>query len=71
MKALPAMSARHVAKAAELYTQAVPETPSVSVAGVRAALSMFPANKVPPNLDQIDLSSYVAPRFVERALGKK
>ncbi len=71
LAALPGLSPPHVKKALELYAPAVPETPSVSIAGVRGALAMFPANKVPPDLSKIDLSKHVAPRFVEQALKRR
>lgn len=62
-KAQPSLDRKHVETIVDVYEPAVPATPEVSVDGLRAALALFPANKVPPKLDGIDLRKYVLPRF--------
>jgi ABC-type nitrate/sulfonate/bicarbonate transport system substrate-binding protein len=63
LRAVPEVDRKHVAALVDVYQPAVPATPEVSADGVRAALPLFPANKVPPKLDGIRLEKYVLPRF--------
>ena len=63
LKALPSADRKHVETLVGVYEPAVPATPEVSVEGLRAALALYPAHKVPPKLDGIDLRKYVLPRF--------
>ena len=66
-KALPSVDRKHVAALVDVYEPAVPATPEVSAEALHAALALFPANKVPPQLDGIDLKKYVLPRFAHDA----
>jgi NitT/TauT family transport system substrate-binding protein len=63
MRALPSLDRRHVDALVEVYEPAVPATPEVSADALAPALALYPANKVPPKLDGIDLRKYVLPRF--------
>ena len=58
-KALPELPRRNVEALVRLYQPAVPATPEVSVAGIEAALKLYPATKVPPDLHGIDLHAFV------------
>lgn len=62
LKVQPEMKPSLVGKLIEIYRPAVPTTPAVSVAGLRGALALFPAGKVPPTLPP-DLDRYVLPKF--------
>ena len=66
-KALPSVDRKHVAALVDVYEPAVPATPEVSAEALHAALALFPANKVAPKLDGIDLKKYVLPRFAHDA----
>ena len=55
--ALPRLDRKHVEALVDVYEPAVPATPEVSAEALHAALALFPANKVPPKLDGIDLRS--------------
>jgi len=68
LKALPAVEKPLAERIVAIYQPAMPLTPEVSVDAVRRALTLFPANKVPPDLSAIDLAQYVAPAFAERAV---
>ncbi len=57
------MDKRKVETIVDLYEPAVPESPRVTVDGLRPALALYPASRPAPSLDGIDLSRYVAPRF--------
>jgi ABC-type nitrate/sulfonate/bicarbonate transport system substrate-binding protein len=70
MKALPSLSRKHVEALVRIYQPAVPATPEVSAAGLRPALAVYPAGKVPPDLSGIDLGAYVLPQFA-RGLGER
>ena len=65
--ALPERPARLVERIVALYQPAVPETPAVSVAGLRTALAFFPSSKRPPDLSGVDLAAFVDDRFVHPA----
>jgi ABC-type nitrate/sulfonate/bicarbonate transport system substrate-binding protein len=64
--AVPELDAQHLATLLGIYEPAVPESPMVSVDGVRQELSRFPATGAAPDLGGIDLSGYVA-RDIARA----
>jgi NitT/TauT family transport system substrate-binding protein len=68
LKALPAVERSLAERIVAIYQPAMPLTPEVSVDAVRRALTLFPANKVAPDLSKIDLAQYVAPAFAERAV---
>jgi ABC-type nitrate/sulfonate/bicarbonate transport system substrate-binding protein len=67
MKALPAQSRRHLETLVPIYEPAVPATPEVSADALAPALALYPATKLPPKLDGIDLRTYVLPRFARDA----
>jgi ABC-type nitrate/sulfonate/bicarbonate transport system substrate-binding protein len=46
-------------KALDLYINAIPETPQVSVEGLKRALELYPAKKRPPDLSHVDWNSLV------------
>jgi ABC-type nitrate/sulfonate/bicarbonate transport system substrate-binding protein len=46
-------------KALELYANAIPETPHVTVEGLKRALELYPAKKRPPDLSRVDWNSLV------------
>jgi ABC-type nitrate/sulfonate/bicarbonate transport system substrate-binding protein len=58
LKAVPGDRAL-TAKLLELYTPAIPETPAVSVEGLRRALTLYPASKRPPDLSGVDFQKLV------------
>jgi ABC-type nitrate/sulfonate/bicarbonate transport system substrate-binding protein len=62
LKAQPEAKPALVRRLVEIYRPAMPKTPAVSVEGLRAALALFPAGKVPPTLPP-DLAPYVLPQF--------
>jgi ABC-type nitrate/sulfonate/bicarbonate transport system substrate-binding protein len=68
MKAQPALDRKHVAALVDVYEPAVPATPEVSAEALRSALALYPANKVPPKLDGIDVKKYVLPRFAHEVI---
>lgn len=59
----PSRDRRHLEAIVGIYAPAVPESPRVSVDGLRPALSLFPATREAPKLDGIDLRMFVAPQF--------
>jgi NitT/TauT family transport system substrate-binding protein len=67
VRALPDRAPALIARALQLYEPAVPATPAVSAAGVRAALAFFPASKRAPDLAGIDVAAFVDDRFARRA----
>jgi ABC-type nitrate/sulfonate/bicarbonate transport system substrate-binding protein len=67
LRALPDLDRKHVEAIVDVYEPAVPATPEVSAEALRPALALFPANKVPPKLDGIDLRKFVLPRFAHDA----
>lgn len=69
MRALPTASIdrKHLDVLIDVYEPAVPPTPEVSADAIAPALALYPANKVPPRLDGIDLRRYVLPRFAHEA----
>ena len=67
MRALPGLDRKHVDAIVEVYEPAVPATPEVSADALAPALALYPANKVPPKLDGIDLRKFVLPRFAREA----
>jgi NitT/TauT family transport system substrate-binding protein len=67
LKVFPTMNPTKVARIVEIYAPAVPESPRVTVEGIRPALALFPATKKAPDLDGVELAAYVAPRFAEDA----
>jgi ABC-type nitrate/sulfonate/bicarbonate transport system substrate-binding protein len=69
LRVFPSMDPKKVARIVGIYAPAVPATPRVTVLGLRPALALFPATKKAPDLDGIDLSEYVAPRFADEAAG--
>jgi ABC-type nitrate/sulfonate/bicarbonate transport system substrate-binding protein len=50
-----------------IYTNAIPESPAVSVTGVERSAELFPAHLAPPDLSGIDLSLYVDTSVWEEA----
>lgn len=50
------------------YQPAIPETPEVSVEGVRRNLGFFPAIHDPPDLSREDLADHVEERFAREAV---
>jgi ABC-type nitrate/sulfonate/bicarbonate transport system substrate-binding protein len=67
LHALPSLDAKHVDALLAIYEPAIPETPRVSADGFRAALALFPAGRITPDLTGVDLNAFVAPRFSEDA----
>jgi ABC-type nitrate/sulfonate/bicarbonate transport system substrate-binding protein len=65
-KAQPQAKPALLRKIVELYAPAIPATPAVSAAGVRAAVALFPAGKTPPVLPP-DVERFVLPRFAAEA----
>jgi NitT/TauT family transport system substrate-binding protein len=59
-KAQPGIAPRLLRKIVEIYRPAMPATPAVTADGLRAALALFPAGKVPPVLPA-DLDAFVLP----------
>ena len=51
-----------------IYEPAIPQTPEVSVEGILTELALYPAQKTPPDLSGIDLSTYVDPQIAQRAV---
>ena len=62
LKAQPDAKPLLLSKLVELYRPAMPRTPAVTADGLRRALALYPAGKVPPKLPR-DLSRYVLPSF--------
>jgi len=60
-KALPGIEPRLLRRIVEIYRPAIPATPAVSVDGLRTALALFPAGKVPPVLPA-ELDGFVLTR---------
>ena len=50
-----------------IYTNAIPESPAVSVTGVERSAELFPAHLAPPDLSGIDLSLYLDTSVWEEA----
>jgi ABC-type nitrate/sulfonate/bicarbonate transport system substrate-binding protein len=46
----------------DLYADAIPDDPAVSVEGLRRALELYPAGKRPPDLSHVDWNRLVLPR---------
>jgi ABC-type nitrate/sulfonate/bicarbonate transport system substrate-binding protein len=69
LRQFPSMDPRKVETIVTIYEPAVPQTPRVSVDGLKPALALFPASRPAPSLDGIDLTAYVAPRFAEAVIG--
>jgi NitT/TauT family transport system substrate-binding protein len=61
----PSRNRQHLETIVRIYAPAVPESPDVSIDGLKPALSMFPATRRVPTLDGLDLSAFVAPQFAE------
>jgi NitT/TauT family transport system substrate-binding protein len=62
LKALPGSDEKAVRKIVEIYRPAIPATPAVTVDGLKSALALYPAGKVPPTLPA-DLDRFVLPAF--------
>jgi NitT/TauT family transport system substrate-binding protein len=62
-RAIPARPPAQLARAVELYAPAVPATPRVSAAGLRAAVAFWPASKRAPDLSAVDWAAFVDDRF--------
>lgn len=67
----PSKERRHLEAIVRIYAPAVPDSPAVSVDGLKPALSMFPATRQVPKLDGIDLRMFVAPQFAEAVRKEK
>jgi ABC-type nitrate/sulfonate/bicarbonate transport system substrate-binding protein len=67
LRALPQQSRRHLEALLPIYEPAVPATPEVSAEALLPALALYPATKLPPRLDGIDLRRYVLPAFAHDA----
>ena len=65
--ALPDRSGKLIDRIVTIYQPAVPETPTVSVDGLRTALALFPASKRAPDLAGVDLAAFVDDRFARAA----
>lgn len=64
---IPDLERELVETIVSIYTNAIPESPAVSVTGVACAVELFPAHLEPPDLSGIDLSLYVDMGIVEEA----
>ncbi len=67
LRALPELDRKHVTALVDVYEPAVPATPEPSAAALGPALALYPANKVPPKLDGVDVAKFVLPRFARDA----
>jgi ABC-type nitrate/sulfonate/bicarbonate transport system substrate-binding protein len=65
-KAQPDVDEKLLRRIVGIYRPAIPAAPEVSVAGLRGALELFPAGKVPPTLPD-DLDRYLLPSFAAEA----
>jgi NitT/TauT family transport system substrate-binding protein len=66
LTAQPGADEKLVRKLVELYRPAIPPTPAVSADGLRTALTLYPAGKVPPTLPAA-LERYVLTSFAAEA----
>jgi ABC-type nitrate/sulfonate/bicarbonate transport system substrate-binding protein len=67
-KSFPQRDRAEVDLLARLYSSAVPASPIVSVEGLAPAVLFFPEGEDKPNLDGIDLATFVAPDLTRDAL---
>ncbi len=54
----------------EIYDQALPTTPAVSVEGMEFLLRIYPDHKQAPDLTGVDFSQYVAPEFADKVVSE-
>ncbi|MGH7282792.1 MAG: ABC transporter substrate-binding protein [Polyangiaceae bacterium] len=62
-KAFPERDPAEIDSIVHLYSPAIPATPKVSTDGFAPAVLFFPEGEQAPNLDGIDLASFVAPEL--------
>ncbi|HEX9103227.1 MAG TPA: ABC transporter substrate-binding protein [Polyangia bacterium] len=62
-RALPQRAPALIERVVALYQPAVPATPAVCAADLRAAVAFFPASKRAPDLTGVDFAAYVDDRF--------
>lgn len=67
LRSVAEVDRKHVEAIVDIYEPAVPKTPEVTVEGLRPALALYPATKLPPKLDGIDLAKFVLPGFARDA----
>jgi ABC-type nitrate/sulfonate/bicarbonate transport system substrate-binding protein len=67
VRAVPGRSRALIERIVDIYEPAIPQTPTVSVDGIRGALALFPSSRTAPDLSGVDLANYVANGFGERA----
>lgn len=66
-RAVPGRSRAMIERIVDIYQPAIPETPAVSVDGIRSALALFPSSRPAPDLSGVDFAKYIAHGFGERA----
>ncbi len=65
LKAQPQLDEKLARKVVEIYRAAIPPTPAVTVEGLRTALALYPAGKVPPTLPA-ELGRFVLTSFAAK-----
>jgi NitT/TauT family transport system substrate-binding protein len=53
---------------AAIYSRAVPQTPEISLTGMKRDVTLYPAHPVAPDFTRVKAEDYVAPEFAEQAV---
>ena len=53
---------------AAIYSRAVPQTPEISITGMKRDVTIYPAHPVAPDFTRVKAEDYVAPDFAEQAI---
>jgi NitT/TauT family transport system substrate-binding protein len=70
LQAFPSRPKDLVEQLVQLYTPAVPESPEISRDGLRSALALFPATRVPPQLSDTELDQHIDNSFARSVQAK-
>ena len=60
----------HIAPIVSIYAPAIPDTPAVSVKGLKIAQKYYPSHKMSLDLTGINLKEYLAPEFAKHLVKK-
>jgi len=53
---------------AAIYSRAVPQTPEISITGMKRDVTIYPAHPVAPDFTRVKAEDYVAPEFAEQVI---